>query len=91
MTLITSSKGETRDIDLSPGLIVAYEREHDYNFSKALRKGEDLSLSDLDIFVQFMGFQGLQDWVDQGYTIAQITDVLDGCRWMGFTGSEKAQ
>lgn len=86
MTVITSSVGESRDVDLDVDRIIEYESSHpDWSILTLLEGMGKTRFTDLDLLTRFIGFEGLKDFTGQGFRIADIADVYQGSRFLGFT------
>lgn len=89
MTLMTSSKGITRDIDLDIDAIVAYEEEHpEWSLFQLLEKMKTARFSDMNLLARFLGYQDFKAWADEGYTFEDMAGAVQGSRFLGFTASD---
>lgn len=86
MTVITSSVGETRDIDLDLDRIIAYELEHpDWSILDMLQGMDKMRFSDYDAMARFVGFDWFKDFASQGFTVKDLGTIFEGSRYLGFT------
>ncbi len=88
MTVVTSSLGVERDVELDFDRICAYEKEHpDWSILDLIAKIDRLRFTDLDLLVGFLGFPDYRTFVDEGFDIDDIGDLLSKSRYLGFTDS----
>ena len=86
MTVITSSVGESRDVDLDIDRIIECEAEHaDWSILDMLSDMGRMRFSDLDALARFVGFDGLKDFTSQGFSIKDLSEVFQGSKLLGFT------
>ena len=86
MTLLTSSYGTERNIDLDLDFIMSYEAEHPDWSLIDLFKGIDRSrFTDMDLMAKCFGFGGLKDLTDEGYSITDLSKALKGSQYLGFS------
>ncbi len=89
MTLMTSSKGITRDIDLDIDAIVAYEEEHpEWSLFQLLERMKSARFTDMNLLAKFLGYQDFKAWADEGYTFEDMAGAVQGSRFLGFTASD---
>lgn len=86
MTLMVSSNGTTRDIDLDLDFVMAYEEEHPgwsvFNVLEAQENG--VRYTDLDLVARCIGFEGIKDMVDQGYNVGDLKAAIGESKYVGF-------
>lgn len=86
MTLMVSSNGTTRDIDLNLDFVMAYEEEHPgwsvFNVLEAQDNG--VRYTDLDLVARCIGFEGIRDLVDQGFTVDDLMTAIKESKYVGF-------
>lgn len=88
MTLITSSKGITKDIDLDIATICEYEEQHpDWSITDLFKRMEHLRFTDLNLMARCLGFADYADYVEQGYSLEDMMAVVEGSKYLGFTDS----
>lgn len=86
MTVITSSVGESRDVDLDIDRIIEYESTHpDWSILDMLGDMGRMRFSDLDSLARFVGFEGIKDMTSQGFSIKDLSEVFKGSKLLGFT------
>ena len=92
MTLMTSSKGITKDIDLDIDAICAYEQTHpDRSILKLLEKMKDARFSDMNLLARFLGYASFREWAEDGYTFEDMAGAVQGSKYLGFTDIAKAE
>ncbi len=92
MTLMTSSKGITKDIDLDIDAICAYEETHpDWSILKLLEKMKDARFSDMNLLARFLGYADFRAWAEDGYTFEDMAGAVQGSKFLGFTDSARAE
>lgn len=86
MTVITSSVGESRDVELDIDRIIAYELDHpDWSITDMLSNTSQMRFSDLDLLARFVGFEGVKDLISQGFSYKDLSEVFVGSKYLGFT------
>lgn len=88
MTVFTSSTGVERDIDLDLDAICAYEDAHPgWALMDLVQQMERVRFTDLNLMSRFLGFADYKDFVDNGFSFAQMAEMVQGSRYLGFTDS----
>jgi len=86
VTLITLADATERDIDLDLDFVMNYEQEHPgwsvFNVLEAQDNG--VRYTDLDLVARCIGFKGIKDLVDQGYTVDDLMTVIKESKYVGF-------
>lgn len=86
MTVITSSVGESRDVELDINKVIAYEQNHpDWSILAMAGGMDNMRFSEYDLMCKFMGFEGFEDLVSQGFSPADVGEVLKRSKFLGFT------
>lgn len=89
MTVLTSSTGETRDVEVDLDAVMAYEAAHPEWSLSALLEGLDvLRFTQLDLLARFFGFGSYKEFIDEGYTMKDLADAVTGSKYLGFTSAE---
>lgn len=92
MTLMTSKKGITKDIDLDIDAICAYEEEHpEWSLFQLLEKMKSARFTDMNLLARFLGYQDFRAWADDGYTFEDMAGAVQGSKFLGFTASEPTE
>lgn len=87
--IITSSIGEERDVDLDVDRIIAYEKEHpEWSLMAMMSNMDKGRMTDFDTLAYMCGFDGLKDLISCGFTINDLSEVVQHSRILGFTGQE---
>ncbi len=88
MTMMTSAKGITKDIDLDVDAICAYEAEHpDWSIFQLLEKMKSARFTDMDLLARFLGYDGFKAWAEDGYNFEDMAAAVQGSKYLGFTGT----
>lgn len=90
MTMMTSSKGITKDIDLDIDAICAYEDEHpDWSLFQLLERMKSARFSDMNLLARFLGYADFRAWAEDGYTFEDMAGAVQGSKFLGFTDTAK--
>lgn len=92
MTEFTSRKGIVRDVDLDLDAICAYEQDHpDWSLITMTQKMDEcMRFSDLDLIVRFLGFTSLKEFIDEGFSVGDMAEMVGKSSYMGFMDSPSA-
>lgn len=89
MTILTSSTGVSRDVDLDIDRICEYEESHPgWTIADLSDQLDRLSFTAYNLMAQFLGFKDYKDWIDEGFTMEQMGEAIQGSKYLGFTASE---
>lgn len=91
MTLMTSSKGITKDIDLDSTALCAYEAEHPgWSILDLMERMKRVRFTDLNLMATFLGYPDYDAWVDDGFDMESMASAVQGSKYLGFTDSPQA-
>lgn len=92
MTEHTSSFGVTKDLDLDLDFVMDYEAQHPgwslFNLMES--QAEALRYTDLDLVAKCLGFEGIKDFYEQGFSGADLMSAVRNSKFVGFSaGTEE--
>lgn len=86
MTRIVSSKGIEKDIDLDVDKMMEFEdQDPSWSIVTLTERLDRLRMHDVDQLVRCFGFDGVNDYLAQGFNIRQINQIIKGSKILGFT------
>lgn len=86
MTEITSSVGEVRDIDIDIDFIMSYEEAHpDWSIVSFMDGMSRMRVTDIDLLAKIFGFDGVKDFLAQGFGVDDLYEAVKGSKLLGFT------
>lgn len=88
MTMFTSSRGATRDVDIDIDAVCAYEEDHpDWSLVDLLNNMERMRFTDLNLLVSFLGFEDYKTFIEEGFSLEDLNAMLESSKYLGFTDS----
>lgn len=89
---LVAPDGTTTDAEIDIGRVLAYEAEHpDWSLMDLLKGMDRLRFTDMDLLARFVGFEGLQEFVNLGYSIKDLANVYEQSSLLGFMASDGAE
>lgn len=86
MTMMATSAGAVKDLDLDLDFICGYETDHpDWSLFDMFEKMKRPRFTDLDLMSRCIGYPSFREFVADGFTIEDMASVIQGSRYLGFT------
>lgn len=86
--MLSAPDGTTVEAEIDIGRVLDYEKEHpDWSLMDLLKGMDRLRFTDMDLLARLVGFEGLQEFVNLGFTFNDLADVYKNSSLLGFMGS----
>lgn len=88
MTTIKSHDGTVKEVHINPRKVKEFEAaDPDWSILTALGKLEKMRYTDMEPLVQVLGFDSIEDYLEQGFTVGDIADAINNDESWGFSQS----